>query len=155
MKLLYQKTGKKFEAEILKTEDVDFAKIKKSKQFDFDWDEEKENEVYKIVKTEEENPEILGLISITDFPEEWRVHINLIENSNDNKGNSKKIDRIAGCLIAFASQIAFEKGYLGFTSLMPKTKLINLYITKYGFSQYGRQLAIEQETSIKLIQKYL
>lgn len=97
----------------------------------------------------------MGLISITNFPDELRTHINLVESSNENKGNNKIIDRIAGCLIAFAVQTAFENGYLGFTSLVPKTSLINLYVTKYGFSQYGRQLAIERKAAIKLIQKYL
>jgi hypothetical protein len=78
-----------------------------------------------------------------------------VEISEANKGKKKKIDRIAGCLLAFAVQVAFEKGYSGFTSLIPKTELISLYVEKYGFSQYGRQLAIEGKAAIALIQKYL
>jgi len=58
-------------------------------------------------------------------------------------------------LLAFATKAAFDKGYLGFTSLVPKTELIELYVTKYGFTQYGRQLAIERQAAINLIQKYL
>ena len=61
---------------------------------------------------------------------------------------------MAGCLLSFAVQIAFEKGYYGFTSLLPKTKLIPLYVEKYGFSHFGNQLAIEGRGAIKLIQKY-
>ncbi len=136
----------------------DFKRIKKSKQFEFDWTLEKKHHVFKIVKKENSNStneEILGLISLIDFPSELRLHINLIENSNENKGKNKKIDRIAGCLLAFAVQVAFEKGYLGFASLIPKTLLIPLYVNKYGFSRYGRQLAIEKKAAIELIQKYL
>lgn len=75
------------------------------------------------------------------MPDEFRVQVNLIENSSDNKGRDKEIDRIAGCLLAFAVQVAFENGYAGFTSLVPKTELIELYVSKYGFKRYGRQLA--------------
>jgi hypothetical protein len=89
-----------------------------------------------------------------DVSEEFRIHINLIEISNDNKSPNKKIDRVARCLLSFAVQIAFEKGYYGFISLVPKTQLIPLYVEKYGFSQYGRQLAIEGREAIKLIQAY-
>lgn len=153
MKLLYTQSQEEFEAEIVEIDKKDIKKITKSKQFQFDWSKEKN--VFKIISLEDENPEILGLISILNIPKELRIHINLVENSNDNKGKKKKVDRVAGCLLAFAVQIAFEKGYLGFTSLVPKTELINLYVKKYGFSQFGRQLAIERKEAINLIQKYL
>lgn len=156
MKLLNLETVREFEADILEVSDEDFRRIKKFRQFQFDWTMEKGKQIYKIVRAgEEADLEILGLLSITPIPEELRIHVNLIENSNENKGKMKKIDRIAGCLLAFAVQIAFEKGYAGFTSLTPKTELIGLYVEKYGFSQYGRQLAIEGRDAIKLIQKYL
>ena len=155
MKLLVLGTQEDFEAEVVEIEARDYDRIRKSKQFVFDWAKEKANHVFKIVKEDEEaNQEIHGLISIKDVSEEFRIHINLIEISNDNKSPNKKIDRVAGCLLSFAVQIAFEKGYYGFTSLVPKTKLIPLYVEKYGFSQYGRQLAIEGREAIKLIQAY-
>lgn len=156
MKLLDTETKKKFEAVILDVTDEDYEDIIKSRQFQFDWTQEKGSHVFKIVKkTDEPEQEILGLLSISNIPDEFRIHVNLVECSNDNKGRGKKIDRIAGCLLAYAVQIAFEHGYAGFTSLIPKTELIGLYMEKYGFSQYGRQLAIEGKEAIKLIQKYL
>ncbi len=153
MKLLHTQSKEEFEAEIVEVDKKSLKKIVKSNQFQFDWS--KEVNVFQIIGLNDESREALGLISMVDITEELRIHINLIENSNDNKGKKKKVDRVAGCLIAFAIQIAFEKGYLGFTSLTPKTELINLYINKYGFSQYGRQLAIERKAAINLIQKYL
>lgn len=156
MKLLNVETQEEFEAEILEVDDEDFENIKNSKQFEFDWTKEKKNHVFKIVRVNEpEGQEILGVLSITNIPEEFRIHVNLIENSNKNKGKEKKIDRIAGCLLAFAVQVSFENGYSGFTSLVPKTELIDLYVKKYGFTQYGRQLAIERKEAIQLIEKYL
>lgn len=158
MKLLVVETQKEFEAEIHEVTDEDLKRIRDSKQFQFDWAKEREGEnyVFKITRASEEaSQEIFGLLSITNMPEEFRIHVNLIENSNENKGEKKKVDRIAGCLLAFSAQISFEKGYSGFVSLVPKTKLIGLYVNKYGFSQYGRQLAIEGKAAIHLIQKYL
>lgn len=155
MKLFDTETQKEFEAEVVALEEDDFSIIMDSNQFEFDWSTEMKYPIFKIIKAGEAISEILGLISIIDIPEEFRIHINLIENADDNKGKSKKVDKIAGCLLAFAIQISFEKGYLGFTSLIPKTQLIELYVKKYGFSQYGRQLAIERTAAINLIQKYL
>ena len=155
MQLLNKETQEEFNAQIIKVEEKDFKKIKKSNQFQFDGSKEKEYHVFKMIRSDDENPEILGLISLINIPEELRIHINLVENSNDNTGKSKKVDGIAGCLIAFAIQVSSEKGYLGFTSLIPKTELIDLYKNKYGFSQFGRQLAIEKRAAITLIQKFL
>jgi hypothetical protein len=155
VKLVDLHSNQAFEAEIEAVDEEDFDMIRSLDQFEFDWHKEKRNEVYKIVEKYQDAPEILGLISISDITEELRIHIHLIENSNENKGKNKKIDRIAGCLLAFACSIAFKRGYLGFTSLVPKTELIGLYVDKYGFQQYGRQLAIDQQDAIDLIKKYL
>jgi hypothetical protein len=153
MKLIELEKRLEFKAEILKVEDEDYPLINKYGQFEFDWAKEKEHHVFKIVKKDAD--EILGLLSVIIYPKEWRVHINLLENSNENKGKGKKIDKIAGCLLAFAARLAFQKGYLGFVSLVPKTELIGLYVKKYGFSVFGNQLAIEKQASIDLIEKYL
>ena len=153
MKLINRKTKQEVEAQILEIEEQDFEIIKKSKQFSFDWKKEKPNHIFKLVMFDSE--EIQGLLSITNISEEFRIHINLIENSNSNKGKNKIFDKVAGCLLAFAVQLAFEEGYLGFTSLVPKTELISLYVSKYGFTQYGQQLAIEKKEAIHLIKKYL
>ena len=115
MKLIIRETKEEFEAEIIEVNDDDFSAIKKSGQFNFNWNEEKQYQVFKIIKENEENPEIHGLISLIDISNEMRIHISLIENSNDNKGKNKKVDRVAGCLLAFAAGLAFEKGYEGFT----------------------------------------
>jgi hypothetical protein len=128
--------------------------ISESEEFSFDWHEEIENEVFKIyLKDNSDN--ILGLLSLIDYPEELRIHLNLIEVGKSNIGQTKKIDNIAGCLIAVACKISFDRNYFGFVSLKPKTRLISLYQEKYGFSQYGRLLAVEGGPSNQLIKKYL
>ncbi len=90
-----------------------------------------------------------------DFPKEYRIHVNLLEVSSENVGNKKQYRNIAGCLIAYCCRLSFERGYGGFVSLIPKTQLIRHYQEKYGFEQFGRQLAVHSATSERIIQKYL
>lgn len=132
----------------------DFKWIKKSQNFKFDWKTESQNEVYKIYLLSGED-EILGLMSLIDYPDELRIHMNLIETAADQRGSIKTIDHIAGCLLAFDCEVAFARGYLGFLSLQPKTTLIDLYQNKYGFCQFGRLLAVEGTSAKLLIAKFL
>jgi len=154
MKLLDLLSGELVEASIVELEPKDFHKIQKGKGFVFDWSLEEEHDVYKICLKGEET-KILGLLSLIDHPAELRIHISLIEVIKEQVGQGKTLDHIAGCLIGFACGIAFRKGYEGFVSLLPKTRLIDLYQEKYGFRQYGRLLALEHEQSKRVIDQYL
>jgi len=153
MKLINPKTQETFEGQIIELSPNDYQEIKRSGQFDFDWDKEKDFLAYKLVLVNEE--EILGLMSLFDIPHELRIHLNLIESARIHQGKDKQLERIPGCLIAFAARLAFNKGYNGFVSLLPKTRLIEHYVQSYGFAQYGRYLAIEAEASMNLISKFL
>lgn len=147
-------SGESLPAIIQKLLNEDFVSIQLSEQFEFNWNIEREKEVYKITLIGNED-EVLGVMSLIDHSNEYRIHLNLIEVQTQHIGKHKQIDRIAGCLIAFACELAFERGYEGFVSLQPKSELIDLYQNKYGFSQQGVLLAIEQEAAIRLIKKYL
>ncbi|MGB0931043.1 MAG: hypothetical protein ACPGVB_09725 [Chitinophagales bacterium] len=128
------------------------TELDKNDNFQFDWTKETKYNVFQIqVKGEKET---LGVISLIDVPQEFRVHINLIESSSKHRGKEKKIDNISGCLISYACQLAFEKGYDGFVSLVPKTRLVNYYHKKFGFIQVGTQMAIFDEKSQLIILKY-
>lgn len=133
---------------------TDISKIRRSKAFIFDWELEQSTELYKLYLKDDES-QILGLLSLKDYPEELRIHINLIEVIKSQVGKTKTLDNIAGCLIAYACVLAFNRGYEGFVSLQPKTRLIDLYQDKYGFRQFGRLLAVEYEISKQLIDKYI
>lgn len=154
MKLKHRPSGSSIEAEISEATEKDFHLVAKSPEFSFDWKTEQSYEVYKIYLLSDE-PTILGLMSLIDIPEEYRIHLNLLEVSKKNQGKDKEIDSIAACLIAFAAALAYKRGYFGFVSLEPKTKLIDHYQAKYGFRQYGRYLGIEGLASQALISKYL
>jgi len=154
MKITRKTSGTFVEVVIQEVTDSDIVKIRKHSGFSFDWEQELANEVYKMYVKEHEN-EIVGLLSLKDYPEELRIHINLIEITKTQVGKAKTLDNIAGCLIGFACASAFKRGYGGFVSLLPKTRLIAHYQDKYGFRQYGRLLAVEYEQSKLLIDKYI
>lgn len=153
MKLLMVTTGEKVEATIERLSVQEIRELKGCKKFLFNWSTEIENEVYRVNLVGDQ--EILGLISLIDVLEELRIHINLIESSKENKGNTKQYDHIPGCLIAFACRMAFEKGYDGFVSLIPKTKLIDYYRNKFGFFSVGTHMAVFNASAQEIIIKYL
>ncbi len=153
MKLIETKTGEGIEAIIERLSKEEIRKLKGKKEFTFDWSLEIENDVYKIRLIEKK--EVLGLMSLIDYAEEFRIHINLIESSKNYRGKNKLLKNIPGCFIAFACQLSFKKGYEGFVSLVPKTELVKYYKNTYGFEQMGTQMAVYYEVSNSLIEKYL
>jgi hypothetical protein len=139
--------------ELIQKEDL--SKIKSNKGFNFDWQKEKDVEIYKLFNTE--NDEILGLLSVADRSETLVVEIRLLESVATNVGKNKRVEGVAGCLIAWACRLSFIKGYDGWVMLTAKTALIKYYCEKYGMKQIGKSqvCVIEQDQSYKLIQYYL
>jgi len=131
---------------------LELARINESEHFNFKWRKGINDQVYSLKRSE--TGEILGLISIVDYSAEYRLHIQLIESSTKYRGKNKRILNIPGCLIAYVCRLSYKKGYSGFVSLVPKTQLINYYINSYGFVRVGTHLAVFDELSEKLINKY-
>ena len=151
MILINLETNEELVGIIGKISKEEIVELKGNKNFTFDWSIEKDKKVYKISVKDKKT--ILGLMSLIDYPNEIRIHLNLLESRKDQRGKSKKIANIVGCLIAFACRESFKKGYGGFVSLIPKTELITYY-KNYGFVEAGVLLAIWEENSRKLITKY-
>ncbi|MEP7268009.1 MAG: N-acetyltransferase [Saprospiraceae bacterium] len=142
-------TGNICQVEVELVEKTDFRLLTKSRYF-FDWKKEKNYEIYKL-KMKDSN-EILGLISLERFTDEWRIHIRLLTVSIENKGIDKKYDKIAGNLIAHAAKIAVkEYGALACVSLRPKSKITQHYIDKYKMNITGLTLSLEVPEILNLI----
>lgn len=154
IKLRNRKNKKSLTAIIEAIIENDYPRITESGNYVFDWRLERYNDVYKVLLTTNED-DIIGLMSLCDYPEENRIHLNLLELSKNNRGKLKRIENIAGCLIAFAARISFERGYLGIVTLEPKSKLIDHYQEKYGFEDVGYMMLLSGEASRNLINKYL
>ncbi len=153
MKLFDKQSKKLIKARISKLSSTKGIKKELKENFTFNWDLEIKNEVFKLENIVGE--EIIGLISLENIPDEFRIHINLLESSIKNRGKNKQVENIAHCLIAFACKQSFALGYDGFVSLYPKTELIKYYIEEYNFEQLGRHLAIYGAASFNLINEYL
>lgn len=151
MNLVHNQSGKLIPAEITLVTSEELTANRG--QFEFNWHAIAGCEIYGIRLRQEMS--IVGLLALKNIPDELRIEIVLLESSKENVGNSKTYQHIAGCLIAFTCRLAFLRGYFGFVSLTPKTKLIKHYKNLYGFEQYGRQLAVDLERSQRLIEKYL
>ncbi|MEZ5106822.1 MAG: hypothetical protein R2757_20120 [Draconibacterium sp.] len=152
MNIIEISTGEKHLVDILPVEIDEFKILRKDRYF-FDWKIEKNHEVYKLqIKG---SSDILGLVSIENIPQEWRIHIRLLTVSKENKGNEKRYDRITGNLIAFVAKIAIrEFGELACVSLRPKSQIAQHYIDKYNMNITGMTLSIEVPEIIDLINLY-
>ncbi|MEO4004329.1 N-acetyltransferase [Flavobacterium sp. CAU 1735] len=141
------------EISIERVTDQDYKKITKARFF-FNWKTERQNCVYKLRILESEV--ILGLISLTHYPEESRIEINLLAVSKENRGKEKQYDDIAGNLIGFACKEAVNHyAEIACVSLIPKTKLKKHYITKYGMEDAGKHICLEGLALFRIIEKYI
>lgn len=150
--ITYVKDSSKIEIIIQPVKEDDYKKITKSK-FYFNWKTEKDNDVYKLMIAGTD--EIVGLISLINYPEEQRHQINLLAVSKENRGKNKVYDKIAGNLIAFACRESMKLyGQDACVSLVPKTKLRPHYIKEYGMEDAGIQVFLGGINLIKLLEKY-
>jgi hypothetical protein len=153
VKLIRTDSNQLIEARVSKLTSVSDFKSQLLKTFSFDWEIEESNEIFRLENIR--NNEILGLMSIKNISEEYRIHINLIESNALDRGKKKRIKNIPHCLISYACKQSFALGYDGFVSLYPKTELIDYYMREYGFEQFGRHLAIYGSKSFELIREFL
>ncbi|OIN57004.1 hypothetical protein [Arsenicibacter rosenii] len=131
----------------------DLKKLTK-KDFYFVWKDFLETELWKLRTTE--SREILGVMSLTYYPLEYRIEINLIASRRDNTGSDKQYDRVAGCLIGWACRLAVkEYAHLAGISLKPKTRLVKHYQEKYGMLSGGQQLYLDGRPLYQLIETYI
>ncbi len=96
-------------------------------------------------------------MSLTEFDQEFRISIELLESSKENVGRDKKFERIAGCLIAYACNKAYEKfNDLAAVNLVAKTELIPIYREKYGFIAIGGtpKMFVEELALKKIIKEF-
>ncbi len=152
MNIVELSTGEIFPIEILPLESADYKLLTKERYF-FDWKEEKEQSVYKLIIKDKND--ILGLISFEIITEELRVHIRLLTVSLENKGKNKKLDKIAGNLIAYVAEIAVQEfGEYACISLKPKTAIHKHYIDKYKMFIAGQSLCLEVPEILDIIKEY-
>lgn len=156
------KSGEKIEVAIELGSVQDLKIIKNDPEFKFDWSKYQGKEVYKLHILNEEK--IQGLMCLIDHVDEETnaIEIELLEVRDENIGKKKKLDRISGCLIAFACRESIKRGHDGYFFLIPKSELIEHYHAKYHLAYIrpiGKNLTGimvgEEKLSRKLIKEYL
>ena len=131
----------------------DWVQLTKTNFF-FDWKKERGNELWKLTRSE--STIILGVMSLIDYPAEYRIEIHLLASRRQEVGQKKIYSRIAGCLIAWACRLAAQRyGPLACVCLIPKTELRSHYMDVYGMSDAGWQLFLEEVALHNLIDKYI
>jgi hypothetical protein len=156
MKIVSCESGEEVEAVIEPASDSDLKRSKRERSFGFDWTMYGDCDVYKLRRVGE--IEILGLMAIQEQPQpgSQNVEIKAIQANKQNIGSKKKYDNIAGCLIAYACQRAFEIGCDGYVLLESKTILYEHYIVKYGFVPLRKSFLVSKTPNSKdLVRKYL
>jgi hypothetical protein len=152
MFIVESKTQVRYKVLVESVSEKDYKFITKAR-FWFDWKSEKGNRVFKLRRVGDDS--ILGLVSLTDVPEERRTEISLLAVSKENRGKEKQFDRIAGTLIAFACREAIKLyGEEGCVSLLPKTALKKYYIAKYGMLEAGFQIFLQDKPLLNLLIEY-
>ena len=156
------------EAVIERMTNKDFTTVRKSNdRFDkFDWSVYKKQEVYKLRLTTDNI--ILGLICLIDHTDEETnaIEIELLEASVENMGPHKKLDHIAGCLIAFAFKQSLIQGKGDYKALLTfdvkeesqenTDKLMAVYSKKYNALRVDETtMYIMDEAGHSLIKEYL
>lgn len=124
----------------------------------------KGNDYETYALTTHATPEIIEGCLIINTKVKFQIYMAFVEVAPHNRGNQKKYDRIAGCLIAFACRQSFIKdkeGYLAFDVLEEKKedeiKLMKLYSQKYNAVRLDNSttMIILPKGSEKLINEFL
>jgi hypothetical protein len=166
MFVLELESGKLLKAKIERAGIYDLVSVnndKKRYSAGFFWSRSKDTEIYKLRL--ENKRSVLGLMSIRDEKDSTTraIKIELLEIDAENIGSKKKMAGTAGCLIAWACKISFERGYEGIVYLVPKTNLITHFTSAYGFIHVDIRSAerplgfmiLLSELSQKLINRFL
>jgi hypothetical protein len=115
----------------------------------------------------EETPHIIEGCLIYRMREDQEPYMAYVEIAPHNKGEDRKYDLVAGCLIAFGCRLSFTlgkgdyKGWLAFDVQEPtkedEKKLMALYSNKYKarWIEGTTMMVIMPKDGEKLIQKYL
>jgi len=116
------------------------------------------------ILTTNKTPEIIEGCLIINTKSPHQVYMAFVEVAPHNRGNKKRYDKVAGCLIAFACRQSFisgQEGFLAFDVLEEKEenqkKLMNMYSRKYNAVRLddSTTMIILPDGSERLINEFL
>ena len=119
VKILKIEAGKLVNAEILEGEKFSLPSLQEGWRFNFP-KHAKDKWAFTYVLVSEQTPHIIEVCLIYKMRKQLEPYMAYIEIAPHNKGEKKKYDLVAGCLIAFACRLSFihgkgdYKGWLAF-----------------------------------------
>lgn len=147
-------SGRELRTEVIRMLSIHARQIKK-KDWSFDWHEELNTpgrEVYKLV-TMDEPERIQGLLCVEDAGDHVFAH--LLESARPNRGKAKRYAGVPGNLMAYACQLALDKGYLGFVVFVSKNALIAHYAeTLKAQVLRGNRMVLDTAAARYLVDRY-
>jgi hypothetical protein len=147
-------TGRELPTEVIRVLSVQRLQIKR-KQWLFNWHAELDQpnrEVHKLIAVEDPTS-IHGLICLEDLHDHVFAH--LLESASFNRGRGKKYTGVAANLMAYACQLSFDKGYLGYVSFLPKSALFDHYSQTLGAKALGsHRMMIDTLAAKRLVDAY-
>ena len=153
------------EAQITKPIRVTLPSITDGWRFNFNKHSKKAN-LQSYILVCNQTPKVIEGCLIFQLRETVEPYMAYVEIAPHNKGENKRYDKVAGCLIAFACRLRFIhgkdhfKGWLTFDVMeenkQDEIKLMAVYCQKYGALRWGNTtMVITPETSENLIEKFL
>jgi hypothetical protein len=147
-------TGRELRTEVIRMLSIHVRQIKKS-DWSFDWQHElntPRREVYKLIARDEPD-RIQGLLCVEDSGDHVFAH--LLESARPNRGKAKRYAGVPGNLMAYACQLAFDKGYLGFVVFVSKSALIAHYAeTLKAQVLRGNRMVLNTAAARYLVDRY-
>lgn len=116
------------------------------------------------ILTTNKTPEIIEGCLVINIKSPYQVYMAFVEVAPHNRGDKKRYERVAGCLIAFACRQSFingQEGFLAFDVFEEKEetekKLMNMYSQKYNAVRLddSTTMIILPDGSEKLINEFL
>ncbi len=147
-------SGQELRTEVIRVLSIHARQIRKS-HWTFDWHAEVNTpgrEVYKLVVRDEPD-QIQGLLCVEDGGDHMFAH--LLESARPNRGKAKRYAGVPGNLMAYACQLAFDKGYLGFVVFVSKSALVAHYAeTLKAQVLRGNRMVLDTAAARYLVDRY-
>ncbi len=166
VRIIKMSTAEQVKALIRKGKIAEMPSMQQGWRFNFDKELRKLPSATGYLLVTEETPDIVEGCMIFMLNQKMIPYMAYLEVAPHNKGDQKKYDRVAGCLIAFAYRQSVVLGKEHFSGMLffdvmeeneaDGIKLMALYSSKYHAKRWdGTTMVIMDEDGEALVREYL
>lgn len=167
VKIIVLATSEKADASISERKISEMPSLQEGWKFDFQKQLKNLPNATGYILVREDTPKVIEGCMIFQLIDKKKPYMAFVEVAPHNKGDEKKHDHVAGCLIAYAFKLSLMRGvgeYMGALHFKigeerkeDEIKLMTLYSTKYNAYRLGDSniMAIYDADGEDLINRYL